>query len=454
MTAEQTAPVDGIADTWSRRMAVSSVLAGMVLVVLDAAIANIALPVIAASLRVTSASVVHIITAYQLGVVMTLLPAAALGESRGFARVFTAGTAIFTISSVLCALCPSLHWLVAARFVQGVGGACIMALGVALLRASVPRARLGTAIGWNAMAVALSSAAGPTLGATILSISSWHWLFAVNLPIGICVLFAARALPRVRTIPRRIDPVSFGAIGLLLVATVAGAGLAPHRPAISALFFAGAACLATVLIWRERRSAAPLIPLDLLRHGSFRVSLIASILCFVGQATALVALPFYLQRGFKLSAIVTALYLLPWPLTVALTGPLAGSLADRVSSSRLCLIGGCLMTLGLGSAAILPLRHVAALTLCMAGCGVGFAFFNVSNNRRMFLSAPADRSGAAGGLQSLARLLGQTLGAAAMGFLFSLLPFGAAPPIGLGIAAALTLAAGAMNTMHPRGSSD
>jgi DHA2 family multidrug resistance protein-like MFS transporter len=453
--AQPIASSDGIADPGQRHWAIASVLAGMVLVVLDAAIANIALPTIATSLQVTPASAVQVVTAYQLGLVVMLLPAAALGESLGFARVFTAGAALFTAASVLCALSPSLSWLVVARFVQGVGGSGIMALGVALLRLSVPSHRLGTAIGWNAMTVALSSAAGPTLGAAILSLSSWHWLFAVNLPIGACVLLAARSFPQDEGTGRSVDLLSAGTSALLFAFLVIGAKYFPAHPALATVLFIGAIILATMLVRRESTSIAPLIPLDLLRQTSFRVSVTASVLCFIGQTAALVALPFYFQHTIGLSPLLTALYLLPWPLTVAITGPIAGRLADRVSTAWLCLIGGVFLAVGLGLGTFLPLlRHQLALGICMMVCGLGFGLFNVANNRSMFLSAPRERSGAAGGLQGVARLSGQTLGAVVMTFLFATTPLSAAPRIGLGIASALTLASGLVSTMRFESTTD
>jgi MFS family permease len=156
-----------------RRSAIACLLAALVLVVLDAAIANVALPAIARSLVVSPAEAVRVVTAYQMALVMALLPCAALGESLGYRRVYTAGVALFVGASVLCALAPSLSFLVAARFLQGLGGAAILSLGVALLRLVVPRQQLGTAIGWNALVVALSSAAGPTLGSLVVAAASW-----------------------------------------------------------------------------------------------------------------------------------------------------------------------------------------------------------------------------------------------------------------------------------------
>lgn len=452
MTAHAAENADGIADPQRRVLAIAAVLAGMVLVVLDAAIVNIALPTIASSLQVDPASAVSVVTAYQLGLVIALLPAAALGESLGFRRVFVIGTGLFTAASLVCALAPSLTWLVVARFVQGVGGAGIMSLGVALLRFVVPSHRLGAAIGWNAVTVALASAAGPTLGAMILSLSSWPWLFAVNIPIGVCVLIAARAFPDVKGTGRPLDLVSIAVSGSMFALFVASAELASSKPVMAVMLFIGALLFAVMLFQREARRDAPLIPLDLLRQSSFRISVIASVLCFIGQTAALVALPFYLQHAFGLSPLMTAFYLLPWPLTVAVTGPLTGRLADSVPTAWLCLTGGVLLTIGLGSTALIA-AHDQPWTVgfCMVLCGVGFSLFNVSNNRNMFLSAPRERSGAAGGLQSVARLTGQTLGAVAMTFLFATYPMGSAPRIGLAIAAVLTLAAGLTSMMRANG---
>ncbi len=433
----------GIPNAPRRKWAIASVLAGIVLVVLDAAIANIALPVIAASLRVAPASAVGVITAYQLGLVMMLLPAAALGESLGYRRVFVAGAAVFTAASAGCALSPSLAWLMAARFAQGLGGAGIMSLGIALLRFIVPSHRLGAAIGWNALTVALSSAAGPTLGAMILSFGPWPWLFAVNLPIGACVLIAARALPCTPRTGHTFDVKTAAISAVTFASFVLGAECMQSSPATALALFAAAALMTALLVRRESGRMDPQLPLDLLRQSSLRVSAAASVLCFAGQAAALVALPFHLQHGFGLSPFVTALYLLPWPLAVAATGPLAGILADRMETALLCLVGGVILAIGLGLTAFVAIQgQPFAIGACMALCGVGFSLFNVSNNRSIFMSAPRERSAAAGGLQGIARLTGQTLGAVAMTVLFAVYPIGDAPRIGLALATVLTLSAG------------
>ena len=423
--------------------AVASVLAAMVLVVLDAAIANVALPTIGHSLQVSPARSIWIVTAYQAALVMALLPCAALGESLGYRKVFTVGVILFAGASVLCALAPSLSWLVAARFLQGLGGAAVMALGVALLRVVVPDGHLGTAIGWNALAVALASAAGPTIGAAILSVASWPWLFAVNLPLGALVLFASRALPHVTGTGRRLDLLSVAMNFSAFASLVIGAELLPAKPILAAILIAAAAGALAALVQRERPKKVPLIPLDLLSFDSFRVSVIASVLCFAGVASGLVALPFYLQHELGQDVWMTGLYMTFWPLTVAVAAPLAGRLAKHVSTAWLCAAGGLLLAIGLALAALWPFRgNPQPLILLTVLCGLGFGLFQVPNNQNMFLSAPPERSGAAGGMQGTARLSGQTTGAIIMTLLFTMATVGTAPRIGLGVAAVLTLAAG------------
>ncbi|MDB4971683.1 MAG: hypothetical protein JWN48_24 [Myxococcaceae bacterium] len=432
-----------------RKAAIACVLAAIVLVVLDAAIANIALPAIARSLQVTPAVSVRVITVYQMALVMALLPCAALGESLGYRRVYTAGVALFSGASALCTFAPSLDWLVVARFVQGLGGACIMSLGIALIRFVVPQSQLGTAIGWNALAVALGSAAGPTVGSLILSAASWPWLFAVNLPLGALVLLATRALPYVPGSGRKLDFVSVVLNAAAFALLVLGAELVPDDRALALAMFALAALAMLALVRREMPREAPLIPLDLLRDGSFRVSVIASVCCFSGQSAAMVALPFYLQHGLGLDALHTGLLITPWPLTVALVAPVSGRLASRVSSAWLCALGGTLLAAGLAGAALWPLHgEPFVLIPFVMLCGVGFGLFQVPNNRNMFLSAPRARSGAAGGMQGTARLTGQTIGAVMMTLLLAMTSVEVAPRIGLGSAALLALIAGLVSTLR------
>jgi len=432
-----------------RLIAAIAILGAIALVVIDGAIANVALPTMARQLGAAPSATVWIVTGYQLAVVMFLLPASAIGERFGYRRVFVAGVALFTAASAACAFAPSLPWLVAARCAQGLGSAAVMPLGLALLRFTYPKRLLGTAIGWNALAVALSSAAGPAVGAAILAVSNWRWLFAVNLPIGALVLLAGTGLPRSAGSVSRVDALSVALNAAMFAAFVLGCDHLLDAPALGVGLLAVAAGALWALVRRELPRRAPLIPLDLLRGHSFRVSVIASVCCFTGQMASYVALPFYFQHGFGQSALATGLLMTPWPLTVVFAAPASGRLADRMSTAWLCAAGGACMALGLGLSAVWPLGGgLAPLVGFTALAGLGFGFFQTPNNRNMLMTAPKERSGAAGGMQGAARLTGQTLGSLLMGLLFALLPAGAAARWGLGLAAALALAAGVISTLR------
>jgi DHA2 family multidrug resistance protein-like MFS transporter len=437
-----------------RYLAMTAILAAIVLVVLDSAIANLALPTIARSMTVAPGASVWVVTGYQLAIVMFLLPAGAAGESLGYRRVFMAGVVLFTLASAGCALAPSLPWLVAARFVQGVGSAAVMALAVALLRFVYPHRLLGAAIGWNALAVAFSGAAGPSLGAAILSVAGWPWLFAVNIPVGAVVLVTACFLPKTRSPGRRLDfastALNAGAFGGFFFAV----DRVVAEPRLGIALFAVALVGLVLLVRRELPRVSPMIPLDLLRDRSFLVSVTASVCCFTGQMAGFVALPFYLQHELGQSALQAGLYLTAWPLTVALAAPLSGRLADRMPTAWLCAVGGACLAAGLALAAFWPVKGDPLLLLpFMVLGGFGFGLFQTPNNRNMLMSAPRERSGAAGGMQGMARLSGQTAGSVLMLVLFGLVSVGTAPHLGLAIGALLALASGLVSLLRTRGNS-
>ena len=324
-----------------------------------------------------------------------------------------------------------------------------MALAVALLRFTFPRRMLGTVIGWNAMVIALSAAIGPTIGAAILSVASWPWLFAVNIPVGAVVLLASRAMPRPEGSRRALDllSVALNAAGFGLL--VIGADRVITEPALGIALLAGSGASFAALVRREWTRAAPLVPLDLLRGRPFRFAVIASVCCFAGQMASYVALPFVFQHGFGLSPFLTGLCMTPWPLMVAIAGPLAGRLSDRMPSGYLCAAGGMVLALGLALAAAWPTAgSPAPLVLFTMISGIGFGFFQVPNNREMLVAIPPARSGAAGGMQGTARLVGQTAGGLIMMVLFTLAAPETAPRAGLAMAALLTLCAGIVSALR------
>ena len=191
-------------------LAVIAVLSSMALVVLDAAMMNTAVPTIADKLGVAPASALNVVTCYQTAILMALFPCSAIGESLGYRRTFLMGVLIFIAAAAVGAWTSSYNLLVAARFIQGVGGAAIMSLGVALLRQSLPARLFGAAIGWNALTIALCSALGPTLAAVVIAFAGWKWLLIVHLPLGLVAVIASHGLTAVEGTRRNLDPVSLG----------------------------------------------------------------------------------------------------------------------------------------------------------------------------------------------------------------------------------------------------
>jgi DHA2 family multidrug resistance protein-like MFS transporter len=393
--------------------------------VLDSTIANVALPTLAREFHATDAASIWVINAYQIAILVLLLPLASLGEIVGYRRVSQCGLAVFTLASLSCALAPSLLTLTLARIVQGAGAAGIMAVNAALVRFTYPHRMLGRAIGINAFVVACSAAVGPTIASAILAMATWRWLFAVNVPIGVVtIVIAVWALP---VTPRTRRGLNY--VGALLHALTFGlllSGLqafAHHAAlAIGCAQIALACAFGWLLVRHELLRSAPLIPFDLLRIRLFSLSIATSVCSFFAQTASLVALPFMIQHLGR-SASQTGLLMTPWPICVAVAAPIAGRLADRYPAGLLGGAGLITLAAGLTLLGLYPRDGtVTGLIWRMALCGLGFGLFQSPNNRALLSSAPRARSGAAGGMLGTARLLGQSLGAAGVAILFRAFP--------------------------------
>ncbi|MDB5475809.1 MAG: multidrug transporter [Phenylobacterium sp.] len=406
-----------------RYWSVATIWLAMAMSVLDGAIANVALPTIAGELHASAASSIWIVNAYQLAITVTLLPLAALGDRLGYRRVYMAGLAVFTAGSLGCALSHSLTALTAARVLQGLGAGGIMSINAALVRFTYPKRMLGRGIGMNAVVISISAALGPTIAAAILAKASWEWLFAINVPLGvIAIAIAVRALPRTVGAQRRFDWLSAllnaAAFGLLItgVEGLVGQGVVQGLVEIAAGLAAG-----VLLVRREWRQEAPLVPFDLLRIPIFGLSIATSVVSFAAQMMAYVGLPFYFQTVLGRSAVATGLLMTPWPLAVGVAAPIAGRLADRYRAGALGGAGLAVFALGLFlMSTIQPGASDLQIAWRMAVCGLGFGFFQSPNNRAMLTAAPMQRSGAAGGALATARLLGQTAGALSTAVFFQL----------------------------------
>jgi len=404
-------------------LAMLAVMIGVAMASLDTAIANTALPAMAAQLHTTPAGSVWIVNIYQLAMLATLLPFAALGDIAGHRRVFIGGLAVFTAASLACALAWSLPVLIAARLAQGVGASAVMAVTTAMMRAIYPPALAGRGFGTNALVVAIAFAVGPTVASLILAVASWPWLFAINVPFGIgAVWLARRCVPDTVRGTHRFDYLAalynagaFGALVLLL--GDAAHGVPPLRwgTELAAMLI----CFG-LLLRRQRGQTAPLLPVDLFRNRLFALSALTSVCTFAVQGLCFVSLPFYFESLGR-SAIDTGFLITPWPAMVAVMAPIAGRMSDRWHPAILGGIGLASLCAGVIALVVLP-AVPSALDIAwrMGLCGVGFGFFQAPNMKAIMASAPAARAGGASGIVATSRLLGQATGVALVACCFML----------------------------------
>jgi MFS transporter, DHA2 family, multidrug resistance protein len=418
---------DGMPPGLPRLLAVATITIGLTMSVLSNSMTNLALPYIAHDLDISAESSIWIVNASQIALMVTLLPVAALADIVGYRHVYRFGLALFCVASIGCALAPSLSWLIAARTIQGLGAAAIMAIQPALVRSIYPRAMLGRGLGFNTTVVATSLAAGPSIGAALLNVTSWPILFAVYIPLGIISFaLAERYLPHTAHVRRPFDILSAVMSGFTFGLLIFGIdGIAHgHSWLIVAAEMGGAVLLGTLFVRRQTMLADPMMPIEIFRRPVFALSISAATCTFCAQGLAFVSLPFFFHTVLGRSATDTGILLSAWPLALASIALIAGRLADRYHAGILGAIGLTSMTIGLVLTALLPPDPTSAdIMWRLVLCGAGFGLFASPHNRLMMNAVPRDRSGSAGGIIATARTLGQTMGAALVALAFGLFDF-------------------------------
>ncbi|GCE84344.1 MFS transporter [Komagataeibacter diospyri] len=409
----------------ARVRAVTAVALSVLLALLDYAIANVALPTIAQDIHVSPASAVWIVNSYQLASVVSLLPMAALGSRIGFARLCQIGLALLTVASLFCALSHSLLMLSLARAVQGVGGACIMSVSIALIRFIYPHAILGRGIALNGVMVALGVGGGPTVASIILTVATWPWLFLINIPLGLTALVLALvSLPRTPLSAGTFDGISallnvlaFGAL------IMAGDSVAHHAgmPQVIALLLTGIVA-GWLLVRRQRGRAHPMFPVDMLRIPAFRMGTLVGFVAFVSSNLFMISFPFTLQSMFHYPPSIVGLLMTPWPVGIMAVAPVISRLTDRVPAAILSSVGLFMTSMGFLTLYFLPPHpewYDIAWRITIAG--MGFGVFQPPNNRIMMITAPPGRSGGASGMVQIARQCGQATGAMCVAMVFGLI---------------------------------
>ncbi len=383
---------------------------GVFMATLDSSIVNISLPAMARYFGVPlSGSIEWVIIGYLVATAAILLTAGRLADMLGRRAVWATGLIVFTIASALCGAAPALGFLIAARVLQGFGGALIMAVSPAMLAAAFPPQQRGQALGLNAVTVSLGVSVGPTLGGWITQNLTWRWIFYVNLPVGILALFATwRILQEpLRRNPGRFDPLGAGLLGVGLACLTGGLSFGQEvgwasLPIIAALLI-GVIALG-VLPFVERRVPNPIIVLSLLKSRVFTSAIVSLVLNFLALFAVSFMLPFYLEelRGFD--AATAGWLLTPLPITIALVAPISGGLADRIGSRWLAAGGLTIACLGLlllggldANSSVFDIIWRLVLT------GAGQALFQSPNASALLSAAPRHLQGSASGFLATGR---------------------------------------------------
>lgn len=398
----------------------------MLLSSLGTSITNVALPTLAQVFQVSFQAVQWVVLAYLLAITSLIVGAGRLGDMLGRRRLLLAGIGLFTVASVLCAAAPSLRLLIAARAVQGLGAAILMALTTALVGESVPKDKTGSAMGLLGTMSAVGTALGPTLGGLLIGAFGWQAIFWVNLPLGLLTfLLALRYLPLDRPGPQTAW-ASFDALGTLLLAlTLAAYALAMtvgrgSFDALNATLLLAAVFGMGLFVFVEARAASPLIRLGLFRGPGFSASLsMNATVSTVMMATLLVG-PFYLSRALGLNATQVGIVMSIGPCVSALSGVIAGRLVDRWGAPCIVILGLVEMLVGaIALSVLVSWFGMAGYIVAIVVLTPGYQLFQAANNTAAMSDTRPDQRGVTSGLLSLSRNLGLITGASVMGAVFA-----------------------------------
>lgn len=389
---------------------------------LDTSIAHASLPVLAHALGASFAQVQWVVLAYLLTITALIVGAGRLGDLFGRGRLLFAGIALFTIASLLCGLAPTLTTLAAARVLQGLGAAAMLALAVALAGETMPRERTGAAMGLLGTMSAIGTTLGPSLGGLLTAGLGWRAIFLVNVPIGLVNLWLAhRHLPMARPAAAGTGPRFDIPGAVLLAGTLAAYAVAATVERDHALaWMAAALACGVAFIAVEACTAAPLLRLAMFRDAALCAGLATTALVAAVIASTLVVGPFYLARALALPAGIVGIVLSCGPMVSALVGVPAGRVVDRIGTSRMAIAGLAAMAVGALLLALLPSGlSVAGWLAGIVVMTAGYASFQAANNTALMHGADAAQRGLVSGMLSLARNLGLITGVVALGAVFA-----------------------------------
>jgi len=411
---------------YSRKWFVMSAVAmGIFLGTIDGSIVNVALPTLVSELQTNFAIVQWVVLAYLLTLGTLLLGVGRLADIYGKKPIYVSGFLVFTMGSVLCGLAPTVYWLVGLRVIQAVGAAMIFVLGAAIVTEAFPDNERGKALGITGSIVSLGIISGPVFGGVLIGLFSWHWIFFVNLPIGLLGTWIAWCnVPDTRPSgQQRFDyggaiMLFIGLLALLLALTLGQEQGFLTTATLGLLLLSLLALIVFLVI--EARSAQPMVDLKLFRNRSLTINLITGFLTFVAISGTILLLPFYLENVLGFAVEQVGLLLSVIPLALGIMAPIAGILSDKLGARPITLTG--LILLIIGYFAVSTLRTdttVIGYVIRMLPVGLGMGIFQSPNNSVIMGAALRHQLGVVSGLLSVTRTLGQTTGIAVLGSLWA-----------------------------------
>ncbi len=394
---------------------------GIFLTTIDGTIVNVALPTLVRELNTDFATVQWVVLAYLLTLSTLLLSMGRLGDMVGKKPVYMAGFVLFTLSSLLCGLSSTIYWLIGFRMLQAIGAAMTQALGTAIITEAFPDSERGRALGAAGTLVSIGIVLGPTLGGLLIESLSWHWIFLVNLPVGIVGVFMVlRYVPNLQPSgEQRFDYAGAAVLFIGLLTLLLGLTLGQQwgfaDPRVW-LMLAGALMLIAIFIGIEARVDEPMVDLQLFRNQLFSINLITGLVVFIAVAGVFILLPFYLEGVLGYGPREVGLLVAAVPILLGVTAPIAGSLSDRYGTRLIASIG--LAVLVGGYTAMSRFTAETNLTyylIAVLPFGAGMGIFQSPNNSAVMGAVPRSKLGIASGLLAITRTLGQTTGIAVLG---------------------------------------
>ncbi|WP_366922904.1 MFS transporter [Metallumcola ferriviriculae] len=408
-----------------RRWILFAVAVGTFMGPLDSSVVNIALPSISAFYNVTLSTVEWVVMSYLLVISSLLLTYGRMGDLYGHRKIYISGFAIFTIGSLLCAVSPTIAWLIIFRALQAIGAGMMMSMGPAIITDITPPRERGKSLGVVAVSVSVALTAGPVLGGFLTNTFGWESVFLINIPIGIlAIILALKVIPP--TGGDEAQPFDIAGSTLLFLALISilyslsnGQSMGWTNPLVIGLLAAGIVIMISFL-FLENKVKYPMLDLSLFKNKLYSMGNTSAMISYIAMFSVVLIMPFYLQDLLGYSPSKAGFFMIPMPLVTMIIAPIAGTVSDRVDTRYVSSLGLAINALALWLLANLdPSSSIISITLALAVMGLGSGLFQTPNNSAVLGTVPPYRRGIASSMLAIMRNIGMVLGVAISGAIFS-----------------------------------